>query len=128
MLTIDPDKVCHIIVKARALGAKSDLVEEDPGSSLAEDGMIEVIEDYPEDATEEELARFIETLNVDERCELVALAWVGRGSYLKEEWRQALHEARHAHAARTADYLLGLPLLGDYLADALAEFGHLCDE
>ena len=90
--------------------------------------MLEVLEDYPDDATGEELAEFITALNVDEQCELVALAWIGRGSFLKEEWREALREARHAHGLRTADYLLGLPLLGDYLADALAEFGHLCDE
>ena len=75
-----------------------------------------------------ELAAFIDGLNVDEQCELVALAWIGRGSFTKEEWREALAEARHAHNTRTAEYLMGLPLLGDYLADGLAEFGHTCDE
>jgi hypothetical protein len=128
MLTIDPDKVCHIIVKARALDAKTDVVEEDPASNMAEDEMLEVLEDYPDDATEDELAGFIDSLNVDEQVELVALAWVGRGSYTKEEWADALREARHAHNRRTAEYLLGMPLLGDYLADGLAEFGHTCDE
>ena len=128
MLTIDPDKVCHIIIKARALDAKTDVVEEDPGSNMAEDEMLEVIEDYPDDATEDEIAEFINSLNVDEQIELVALAWIGRGSYTKEEWDDAIREARHAHNRRTADYLLGMPLLGDYLADGLAEFGHTCVE
>jgi hypothetical protein len=128
MITIDPDKVCAIIVKARAFDAKADIVEEDPGSNMAEDEMLEVLEDYEDDATGDELAAFIQTLNVDEQCELVALAWIGRGSFTKEEWREALAEARHAHNARTAEYLMGLPLLGDYLADGLAEFGHTCDE
>lgn len=128
MLTIDPDKVCHIIVKARAVDAKTEVVEDDPGSNMAEDEMLEVLEDYPEDATADELAAFIEGLNVDEQCELVALAWIGRGSFTKEEWREALREARHAHNTRTAEYLMGIPLLGDYLADGLAEFGHTCDE
>ena len=58
----------------------------------------------------------------------MALAWIGRGSFIGEEWREAMREARHAHNERTADYLMGLPLLGDYLADGLAEFGHTCDE
>jgi len=128
MLTIDPDKVCHLIVKARAIDAKTEIVEEDPGSNMAEDEMLEVLEDYPNDATAEEVAAFIDSLNVDERCELVALAWIGRGSFTREEWREALREARHAHNDRTAEYLLGMPLLGDYLADGLAEFGHTCDE
>ena len=128
MLTIDPDKVCQIIVKARAISAKTDAVEDDPASNMADDEMLEVLTDAPEDATEQEVAEFIDGLNVDEQCELVALAWIGRGSFIKEEWREALREARHAHNERTADYLLGLPLLGDYLADGLAEFGHTCDE
>lgn len=128
MLTIDPDKVCHIIVKTRAVSAKEQVAEEDPASNMAEDEMLEVLGDQVEDATDQELAEFIDGMNVDEQCELVALAWIGRGSFIKEEWREAMREARHAHNERTAAYLLGLPLLGDYLADGLAEFGHTCDE
>lgn len=128
MLTIEPDKVCRIILKARALGAKEQAVEEDPASNMAEDEMLEVLTDAVDDATEEEVTEFINGLNVDEQCELVALAWIGRGSFLKEEWREALREARHAHNDRTAEYLLQMPLLGDYLADGLAEFGHTCSE
>jgi Protein of unknown function (DUF3775) len=128
MLTINPDTVCRIIVKARAIDAKVDVVEEDPGSNAAEDEMLEVLEDYPDDETYNDVAEFIDGLNVDERAELVALAWIGRGSFAKEEWEDALREAREQHPDRVAEYLLGLPLLGDYLADGLAEFGHTCDE
>ena len=128
MLPIDPDKVCHIIPKARAFDVKTDVVEPDPGSNMAEDEMLEVLEDYPDDATEEELREFIRGLNEEEQVALVALAWIGRGSFSVEEWRDAMEEARHAHNDRTAEYLMGLPLLGDYLADGLAEFGHTCDE
>jgi hypothetical protein len=128
MLTINPDTVCRIIVKARAIDAKVDVVEEDPGSNAAEDEMLEVLEDYPDDETYNDVAEFIDGLNVDERAELVALAWIGRGSFAKEEWEDALREARDQHEDRVAEYLLGLPLLGDYLADGLAEFGHTCGE
>jgi hypothetical protein len=128
MLTINPDTVCRIIVKARAIDAKVDVVEEDPGSNAAEDEMLEVLEDYPDDETYNDVAEFIDGLNVDERAELVALAWIGRGSFAKEEWEDALREARDQHEDRVAEYLLGLPLLGDYLADGLAEFGQTCGE
>jgi hypothetical protein len=128
MLPIDPDKVCHIIPKARAFDVKTDVVEPDPGSNMAEDEMLEVLEDYPDDATEEELREFIRGLNEEEQVALVALAWIGRGSFSVEEWRDAMEEARHAHNDRTAEYLMGLPLLGDYLAEGLAAFGHTCDE
>jgi hypothetical protein len=128
MLPIDPDKVCHIIVKARAFDAKTDVVEDDPGSNQAEDEMLEVIEDYPDDATEDELRAFIDSLNVDEQAALVALAWIGRGSYSREEEEDVLREAREQHPTRVADYLMGLPMLGDYLAEGLAAYGHTCDE
>jgi hypothetical protein len=128
MLTINPDIVCQIIVQARAIDAKVDVVEEDPGSNAAEDEMLEVIEDHPDDATREVVTEFIDGLNVDEQAELVALAWIGRGSFAKEEWEDALREARDQHKERVAEYLLGMPLLGDYLADGLAEFGRTCDE
>jgi hypothetical protein len=128
MPTIDPDKVCHVIVKARALSAKTDVGIDDEASNMVDDDMLEVLEDGIEDATDQELAEFIEGLNIDEQIELVALAWIGRGSFTREEWHEAVREARHAHGRRTAEYLMGMPLLGDYLADGLAEFGHTCDE
>ena len=128
MLPIDRQKVCEIIALARAFDAKTAVVEPDPGSNQAEDDMLEVIEDYPDDATQDELRTFIQNLNEDEQVALVALAWIGRGSFSKEEADDAVREARHAHNDRTAEYLMGLPLLGDYLADGLAEFGHTCDE
>ena len=128
MLTINPDIVCQVIVQARAIDAKVDVVEEDPASNAADDEMLEVLEDYPDDETRNVVTEFINGLNVDEQAELVALAWIGRGSFAKEEWEDALREARDQHEDRVAEYLLGLPLLGDYLADGLAEFGHTCGE
>jgi hypothetical protein len=128
MPTIDPDKVCHVIVKARALSAKADVGSVDDASNMIDDNMLEVLEEGVDDATDQELAEFIEGLNIDEQIELVALAWIGRGSFTRDEWDEAVREARQAHSRRTADYLLGMPLLGDYLADGLAEFGHTCDE
>jgi len=35
--------------------------------------------------------------------------------------------ARTEHNKRTAEYLLKLPLLGDYLEEGLAAFGEDCD-
>lgn len=128
MPTIDPDKVCHVIVKARALSAKTDVGSVDDASNMIDDDMLEVLEEGVDDATDQELAEFIEGLNIDEQIELVALAWIGRGSFTRDEWGEAVREARQAHSRRTVDYLMGMPLLGDYLADGLAEFGHTCDE
>ena len=124
MLTIDPDIVQRIIAKARQYDVKVAVNEPDPASNMAEDEMLEVIEDYPDDPVEEELREYISNLNEDEQATLVAMAWIGRGSFDKAEWQDALREAREQHGDDAAKYLMGLPLLGDYLAEGMADFGY----
>ena len=129
MPTIDPDKVCHVIAKARAFDAKEQVSDPDSGSNASDDGMTDVLEDLPDDvdATRVELAEFIRSMDEDEQIALVALAWLGRGTYDLSDWREALNEARAQHNKRTAEYLMGLPLLGDYLEEGLAAFGLDCE-
>jgi hypothetical protein len=74
------------------------------------------------------LIAFINGMDVEEQINLVALAWLGRGTYGIDEWQEALDTARAEHNKRTAQYLLGLPLLGDYLADGLEAFGESYDD
>jgi hypothetical protein len=132
MLTIDPDKVCAIIVKARVFDADLDSAGDDPGSDLAH-GEVDDVEAHDEttdeaeaDNTEDELAEMISDLNEDEQIELVALAWLGRGSYSVDEWEDACTEAGRVRNDRTAQYLMGMPLLADYLEEGLAAFGQSC--
>ena len=126
-LQISSDKVCHIIVKARSFDVKDAEVDEDEGSNATDDGMTDVLEDQPNDATEEELAAFIDGLNVDEQVDLVALVWLGRGDGTLEEWGRLRREAGQRHNRRTAEYLMGIPLLGDLLEEGLTQFGQSCE-
>jgi hypothetical protein len=52
----------------------------------------------------------------------VALAWIGRGDYTGRDWREAVTTARGRRTTRTSRYLLGMPLLSDYLDEGLAAF------
>ena len=122
-LSIDIDKVGFIIVKAREFDEKVADSDPDEGSNPTDDGNADILEDMMGDGTREELVGAIRELNEDERIELVALAWLGRGTYDLSEWADALQTARDEHGKRTAQYLLGLPLLGDYLEEGLAAFG-----
>jgi hypothetical protein len=128
-LGINSDKVCYVIVKARAFDVKEEVSDPDSGSNASDDGMTDVLEEQPDsiDATRLELVEFIRGMDEDEQIALVALAWVGRGTYDLNEWREALNEARAQHNKRTAQYLMGLPLLGDYLEEGLAAFGLNCE-
>ena len=125
-LGINPDKVCHVIAKARQFDVKEAPADENSGSNPADDGMTDVLEDLPDDPTYRELTAFIRALDEDGQTWLVALAWIGRGTYGAEEWSEALKTAREQHNTRTAEYLTRLPLLGDYLEEGLAAFGESC--
>ena len=125
---INPEKVCHVIVKARQFDGKDAVSDPNSGSNAADDGMTDVLEDAPNDPTLRELKAFIRVLDEDEQAWLVALAWIGRGTFDAKDWMEALRQAREQHNARTAEYLLGLPLLGDYLEEGLAAFGESCTD
>ncbi|MDH3595477.1 MAG: DUF3775 domain-containing protein [Rhodospirillales bacterium] len=128
MLSIAPEKVCFVVIKARAFDVKVDVIEPDPGSNPADDDMREVLEDYEDDPTFDELKDFIGSLNVDEQIDLVALTWLGRGDGTKDEWSDLVQQAKDSRSDHTAEYLLGIPLLGDYLEEALSQLGFFCDE
>jgi len=128
-LGVAPEKVRFIIVKARQFDAKEGESDPKEGSDAIDDGMADVLEDDPEnDAVQQELTAFINGMDVEEQTNLVALAWLGRGTYGIDEWQEALDTAKAEHNKRTAQYLLGLPLLGDYLAEGLEAFGESYDD
>ncbi|MEM7498197.1 MAG: DUF3775 domain-containing protein [Pseudomonadota bacterium] len=125
MLSLKRDTLDWIVKKAQAFDAKDmDTLEdrEDDGSDA-----LSVLEDRPDDATEAELHSWIDDLNDREAGELVALYWIGRGDRDPEEFAEVVEEARGSKSTPTADYLMGVPLLGTYLEagldrlDALAE-------
>ena len=126
MIEIDLDKVCFLIVKAREFDVKVDPVEPHSGSNPTDDGGLEILADYADDPTLEELQSFLGSLNQDELAQLQALMWVGRGDFGKEEWQEVLSEARSLDPERTPGYLLGTPLLPDYLEEGLSTLGFSC--
>ena len=116
---IDPGKVAAIIDKARMFDVKEEMTDPDSGSNATDDDMRDILEESASDATYQDLRETIRNLDLDEQVALVALAWIGRGTYTPKEWREAVDEARGAHNSHTAEYLTGLPLLGDYLEEGL---------
>ena len=128
MLTMALEHVCFLIVKAREFDVKVEVVEPDPGSNPGDEDMREVLEDYPDDPVQEELTSFIDGLSYDEQVDLVTLAWLGRDDYSAEDWAEVRQQAAEAHNNRTAAYLLGMPLLGDYLEEGISLFGLSCQD
>lgn len=127
-LSISPEKVCFVIFKAKEFDAKDLVTEDDPGSNPSDDKEMTVLEDQPDDPVVEELTSLIGSLSDDEKIDLVALAWLGRGDYSAEDWPSVREEAARANTETTANYLLGMPLLGDFLEEGLSLLGYSCED
>lgn len=72
---------------------------------------------------EAEFQAFVERLNEDEQASLVALMWIGRGTYDVEELEDAISMARQEATTPTEDYLSGTPHLADHLENGLDALG-----
>jgi hypothetical protein len=70
-----------------------------------------------------EITGFINAMTEDEQVDLVALMRLGRGDGTIEEWDDLRREAADGRNRRIASYLLGEPLISDYLAEGLDAFG-----
>ena len=128
MLEIAPEKVAHIIVKAREYDSKVGTWDDsaEAGDSQEEPGSI--LEDFANDPTRAELVAFINGLNEDEQVNLVALTWIGRGTFDAEDLDEAVETARNERVNATSRYLLGIPLLADYLEEGLDKLGISVEE
>lgn len=123
MLEISTAKVAHVIIRAREYDAKVGTWENALSSGFREDDSNSVLQNFGADSTRSELAEFIGGLNVDEQASLVALAWLGRGSFAPEQLDDAIETAKSEKVNKTEDYLIGMPLLGDYLEEGLDKLG-----
>jgi len=94
MLEISVNKVAQVVLMSRELGR-----------------------------AEAELRAFIGRLSDDEQISLVALMWIGRGTFEAEELAEAMQTAAEEATTPTADYLLGTPHLSDHLENGLDALG-----
>jgi hypothetical protein len=123
------DKVCDVIIRARAIDVKEGVTDPASGSNPIDDGNLDSLMASPDDATEEELRDVIAGLNEDERADLIALVYIGRGDMEPEEWGDAVRLAKEREDAMSisaADWLIGIPNLGDLLDEGLAAMGRSC--
>ena len=75
------------------------------------------------DRAENEFDAFVNRLNEDEQAGLVAIFWIGRGSFEAEDITEAIATATQEATIPTADYLKGSPHLSDHLEAGLDALG-----
>src|SRR5664279_330004 len=122
-LAISAEKVGFLIEKMREFDVKEGVSDPDSGSNGADDNMIDVLQDDGDDPVVGEITGFINAMTEDEQIDLVALMRLGRGDGDIDEWDELRREAADGANGRTASYLLGEPLVSDYLAEGLEAFG-----
>ena len=117
------DTLGHIIMKARKFDAGVAPEELEEASNATDDGGVAILEDTPDNPTQQELSAALRSLNDDQVAELLALVWLGRGDFDKDTWGEALAEAQVTRNERAVSYLVGTPLLGDLIEEGLAQLG-----
>lgn len=100
-LSISPEKVCFLIVKAREFDVKDAVSEPNVGSNPSDDRDVAVLEDHANDPVVQEITSLINALSEDEQIDLVALTWLGRDDYTAEDWAEVREEAARQHNNRT---------------------------
>ena len=111
------ETLCRLILRAKELEAQvpAQDPDEDPDNvdDFDDEGdeALSVLEDELNDGVEEEVQALLDDLADDQLAEIVALAWVGRGTYDASEWDEAFAEASELGGDERIDELMDMPLL-----------------
>jgi hypothetical protein len=111
------------VLKARAFDGLTASDDPTDASDAADDRFVDALEDESDNPVARELGVAIGSLDADAKATLVALAWLGRDDYEADDWPEALSAARERAVGSTARYLMGMPLLGDYLEAGADKLG-----
>jgi hypothetical protein len=122
------ETICRLIIRARENEAQVPAIEaDDEADPTDSDDEFASLEDESNEAIEEEMMALLDDLGEDQVQEILALAWVGRGTYDISEWDEALEEAADKDAEDPVDQLMDMPTLAAYLDAGLAAFDLTCD-
>jgi hypothetical protein len=127
------ETICRLILRAKELEAQIPVEDpdDDPADidDLDDEGgeALSVLEDELNDGVEEEVQALLDDLAEDQLAEVVALAWVGRGTYDASEWDDAFEEANSLDNQQKIDELMDMPLLAGHLEAGIAAFDYSCD-
>lgn len=127
-LSISSEQVFYLITKMREFDVQDVMTDPGDSSNDSDDRMVSVLEDHADNPVVQEIQAAIETMADDEQADLIALMQLGRGDRDIDEWEALHNEAQREYIDQTAAYLLGQPLVSDYLEEGLTQLGFSCAE
>ena len=124
------ETLCRIIIRAREYDAQTptdyDRDEDADNVDDENEGTLSVLDDSINDSVEEELRAVLEDLAEDQLAEVLALCWVGQGTYDAGDWDEAYQEAQEMNedggGEAIIDELLEMPMLPSVLEAGLEGF------
>lgn len=119
---LNHDTVRFLVDKARVFYTRDDVTFPEDTEVADEFWSKQIADEFAGDPYYRELKTTIEDLEPDQQISLVALMWLGRDDFSFKEWPEALRNAEQSWNDHTADYLIGTPLLADYLEEGLQQF------
>ncbi|MBR9824855.1 MAG: DUF3775 domain-containing protein [Alphaproteobacteria bacterium] len=114
-MNIAEKTVRELILRARGYDGKEQVEDFQRDPDDAELDAVERFETGDNDPGRQEIEGWLNALDEEAQAELVALYWIGRGDFEGRDFVQAVKDARERRTTPTADYLLGAPLMGDYI-------------
>ena len=127
------DTLCRIILRAREYEAQTPS-EYDRGEAAdnvddSDEEVLSVLDDEINTGVEAELRAVFEDLGEDQLAEVLALCWLGQGTYDLADWDEALEEAGDEVRANgeAIDELMDMPMLASVLESGLAAFDLNCN-
>jgi hypothetical protein len=114
-MNISEKSVRHLILLARAYDSKEQVDGFERDDDSAETDAVNTLTTGDNDPIRTQLEDWLSSLDEEAQAELVALYWIGRGDIEGSAFSSAVSEARARRTTPTADYLLGAPLMGDYI-------------
>jgi hypothetical protein len=123
------DTLCRIIIRAREYEAQvpGDYDADEAAENVDDDGgeTLSVLDDGINTSVEEELQGILDDLADDQIAEVMALCWVGQGTYEASDWDEAIEAAGDEN--NLVEELMEMPMMASVLEAGLSAFDISCD-
>jgi len=130
-LNVDPDYVRLVVARSRAAlfqlpddeaDEPDREVEIDAGTGFEGESPAHLSDEQAPAGMRDEAAAMIDSLNVDEQAELVALTWIGRGDYEPPELEVAVKEAKERARGPASGLLFEIEAFPSHLENGLSSY------